>query len=57
MSPPRSPFKLRTGFISLNETLTDIKDSKFVDRLCIDWPVAKQQYATKADVVWLSYRD
>ena len=57
MSPPRSPFKLRTGIISLNETLTDIKDSKFVDRLCIDWPVAKQQYATKADVVWLSYRD
>ena len=34
-----------------------MKDSKFVDHLYIDWPVAKQQYASKADVVGLPYRD
>ena len=31
-----------------NETSIDIKDSKFVDHLYIDWPVAKRQYASKA---------
>ena len=35
----------------------DIKDSKFVDHLYIDWPVAKRQYASKADVVGLPYLD
>ena len=40
-----------------NETSTDIKDSKFVDHLYIDWPLAKQQYASKANAVGLSYRD
>ena len=40
-----------------NETSIDIKDSKFVDHLYIDWPVAKRQYASKADVVGLPYRD
>ena len=39
------------------ETSTDIKDSKFVDHLYIDWPVAKQQYALKVDVVRLPYQD
>ena len=39
------------------ETSNDIKDSKIVARFCIDWPVAKQQYASKADVVELPYRD
>ena len=32
----------------INETSTDVKDSKFVDHLYIDWPVAKQQYASDA---------
>ena len=40
-----------------NEISIDIKDSKFVDHLYIDWPVAKRQYASKADVVGLPYRD
>ena len=29
-------------FYQSNETSTDIKDSKFVDHLYIDWPLAKQ---------------
>ena len=36
---------------------TDIKASKFVDDLYIDWPVAEQLYASKADVVGLPYQD
>ena len=44
-------------YYQCNETSTDVKDSKFVDHLYIDWPVAKRQYASKADVVGLPYRD
>ena len=40
-----------------NETSAVVKDSKFVDHLYIDLPVAKRQYASKADVVGLPYRD
>ena len=60
----RSSFELSQGPLQClhinyqsNETSTDIKDSKLVDHLYIDWPVAKQQYASKANVVGLSYRD
>ena len=52
----KSLLKVRTEIMS-NGTSTDIKDSKFVDHLYIDGPVAKQQYASKADVVRLSYED
>ena len=40
-----------------NETSSDIKDMDFADYLYIDWPVAKQQYASKTDVLGLPYRD
>ena len=40
-----------------NETSIDIKDSKFVDHLYIDWHIAKLQYASKADVVGLPHRN
>ena len=40
-----------------NETSTDIKDSDIVDNLYIDWPVAKQQYASKADAEGLPHRE
>ena len=40
-----------------NDTSTDIKDSKFVDYLYIEWPVAKQQYASRADVMDLPSQD
>ena len=54
-----SLFKVPTEIISLlfNETSTDTKDSKFVDHLYIDWPVAKQKYASKADVAGLPCQD
>ena len=39
------------------ETSTDIKDSKFVDHLYIDWHVAKQPYASNAEVLTLPYQD
>ena len=40
-----------------NEISIDIKGLKFVDHFYIDWHVAKRQYASKADVVGLPYRD
>ena len=44
LSLPRVPFNAPTGSSS------DIKESKWVDHLYVDWPVAKQQYASNAGI-------
>ena len=45
LSLPRVPFNAPTGSSS------DIKESKWVDHLYVDWPVAKQQYASNAGII------
>ena len=44
LSLPRVPCNAPTGSSS------DIKESKWVDHLYVDWPVAKQQYTSNAGI-------
>ena len=57
LSSPKSLFKVRTEIISIMRHQLISKTHSFADHLYIDWPVAMQQCASKADVMGLPYRD